>query len=168
MCLKGYTRVRIEINYVDDLLLLFLSFALFTSGAMAFSAGDYLQTCALLTFGGVYCWGNNDYGQLGTNDTTERLVPTAVMKLVKGNVNYFLEDISQCFLKILVFGLKCASPPSFFFTLHPTRQSILLWETAFVVSNPKFCKMYKLDAACNRRFLLQRKTVSSRKLWTSW
>jgi hypothetical protein len=38
-----------------------------------------------MKFGGVYCWGNNDNGQLGTNDTTERLVPTAVNGLVPGN-----------------------------------------------------------------------------------
>ena len=34
--------------------------------------------CALLAGGAVKCWGLNEYGQLGTGDTTNRLTPTAV------------------------------------------------------------------------------------------
>jgi alpha-tubulin suppressor-like RCC1 family protein/uncharacterized protein YjbI with pentapeptide repeats len=36
------------------------------------------HTCALTTTGTVYCWGANDYGQIGDGSTTNRLVPTAV------------------------------------------------------------------------------------------
>ena len=35
------------------------------------------HTCAS-TDSGLYCWGRNTHGQLGTGDTTDRLVPTAV------------------------------------------------------------------------------------------
>jgi alpha-tubulin suppressor-like RCC1 family protein len=52
---------------------------------MGLSAGGFLHSCALMTFGGIYCWGNNDNGQLGTNDTTERLVPAPVKNLAQGD-----------------------------------------------------------------------------------
>ena len=59
----------------------------FLVGVAAFSAGGFLQTCALLKFGGVYCWGNNDFGQLGTGDTILRLNPTSVIGLAKGEMD---------------------------------------------------------------------------------
>lgn len=54
------------------------------TGVKALSAGGFLQSCALMKFGGVYCWGNNDYGQLGTGDTVSKLVPTQVVGLSTG------------------------------------------------------------------------------------
>ena len=45
------------------------------------------HTCAILVGGGgVDCWGYNLYGQLGTGDTTERLIPTGVRGLTAGGV----------------------------------------------------------------------------------
>ena len=44
---------------------------------MALAAGFY-HTCALLSGGGVDCWGDNGYGQLGTGDAMDRLTPTGV------------------------------------------------------------------------------------------
>ena len=42
------------------------------------SVGHY-HTCALLSNGQVACWGWNRFGQLGTNDTIDRYVPTLVV-----------------------------------------------------------------------------------------
>jgi alpha-tubulin suppressor-like RCC1 family protein len=41
------------------------------------AGGDH--TCALDTAGKVYCWGDNDNGQLGNNSTTNTSVPVAVV-----------------------------------------------------------------------------------------
>ena len=47
-------------------------------------AGGWGHTCALLTGGGVDCWGDNSNGQLGTGDANNRDTPTGVTGLGAG------------------------------------------------------------------------------------
>lgn len=47
------------------------------SGVTALAAGE-LHTCALKTDGSVWCWGENEFGQLGDGTLTQRNAPTAV------------------------------------------------------------------------------------------
>ena len=53
-----------------------------TSGVTAIAAG-WEYTCALVN-GGVQCWGDDDYGELGNNSFTQSNVPVQVSNLTSG------------------------------------------------------------------------------------
>ena len=63
-------------------------------GAVQLVAGGG-HTCATLTTGTVRCWGQNSFGQIGDNTTTQRNVPTAVPGLT-GVVRITAGDIHTC------------------------------------------------------------------------
>ena len=46
--------------------------------AVSLSLG-YMNTCAIVDNGEVYCWGRNDLGQLGVGNTTDQYFPTKVL-----------------------------------------------------------------------------------------
>jgi alpha-tubulin suppressor-like RCC1 family protein len=52
------------------------------SGVTAVAAGGH-HTCAIKS-GALYCWGYNDYGQLGDGTTTHRNTPVAVTDMGSG------------------------------------------------------------------------------------
>jgi alpha-tubulin suppressor-like RCC1 family protein len=52
------------------------------SGGLSFdaiSAGE-VTTCGVTTTSVAYCWGDNEYGQLGTGDYTSSAVPVKVAR----------------------------------------------------------------------------------------
>jgi len=50
------------------------------SGVTSIAASP-LHTCAVVNFASAYCWGSNDYGQLGTGNQNQAFSPTPVANL---------------------------------------------------------------------------------------
>ncbi len=76
-----------------------------TSGVTMLTAGES-HTCALANGGGVKCWGENQWGQLGDGTTIQRGVPTDVDELTSGVTILAAKSYHTCVLTASG-GVKC-------------------------------------------------------------
>ena len=72
---------------------------------LAVSAGNY-HTCALTNLGGVKCWGDNQYGQLGNSSMQGSLIPVDVPDLTSGVIEISAGNFHTC-ARTTSGGLKC-------------------------------------------------------------
>jgi alpha-tubulin suppressor-like RCC1 family protein len=74
-------------------------------GVVAISAGQY-HTCAVIAGGGVKCWGDNTYGELGDGTTTNSATPVDVVGLTNPAVTVAVGQYFTCALTELG-GVQC-------------------------------------------------------------
>lgn len=91
----GSVNQRLTPDYVSGL----------TTGAVAITAGFY-HACALLTGGGIKCWGSNDSKQLGQTGFTQALIPVTPTGLDSGAVSVSAGGVHTCAL-MQGGGVKC-------------------------------------------------------------
>ena len=61
-------------------------------------AAGYWHTCALAYSGDLWCWGDNDYGQLGIGSTNGQNSPVAVSvgAGMRRNAHFYQRPASVC------------------------------------------------------------------------
>ncbi len=76
------------------------------SGVAAVATGGGSYTCALTAIGGVKCWGDNRFGQLGDGTTVNRNTPVDVTGLTSSVIAVAAGSGHTCALTV-AGGLKC-------------------------------------------------------------
>lgn len=76
-----------------------------SSGVMSVYAG-VSHTCAVMTGGGIKCWGDNSNGQLGDGTNTSRTIPTDVVGMSGSSVAIAAGQFFTCALTT-AGGVKC-------------------------------------------------------------
>ena len=76
------------------------------SSGVASLDGKNLMMCALLSTGGLKCWGENGYGQLGNGTFTAPLVPVNVSGLTSGVLSFSVGSFGSC-ATLSAGGIKC-------------------------------------------------------------
>ena len=64
------------------------------AGVTSVSAGEY-GTCAMLSVGGVDCWGYNGFGELGNNSTTDSWTPVQVFAVGSSSASALLTGVAS-------------------------------------------------------------------------
>ncbi len=76
-----------------------------SSGVARINIGAY-QSCAVTSVGGIKCWGQNSYGQLGNGGTTNSSTPVDVIDLANGVAEISVGKQHVCAVTT-TGGLKC-------------------------------------------------------------
>jgi alpha-tubulin suppressor-like RCC1 family protein len=104
-CWGWNTSGQLGINQDVDLSSIPVDVVGLSSGVKAISNGD-AHTCALTNAGGVKCWGQDGYGQLGNNNDDNRFSPVNVVGLSSG-VKAISAGWGQTCALMNAGGVKC-------------------------------------------------------------